>query len=63
MKEKKLIFAEIVLIIGSVFIFRSLWTLLDRMPLMNKDSVLWLFLLIGLAITVAALCYIAGQKK
>ena len=63
MKDKKMILAEIVLIIGSVFIFRSLWTLLDRITLMNKDSVLWLFLLIGLAITVLALCYMARQKK
>ncbi|MBN1445466.1 MAG: hypothetical protein JW957_05115 [Candidatus Omnitrophica bacterium] len=63
MKAKKLILAEMVLIIGSVFIFRSMWILLDRMPLMNKDSVLWLFLLIGLAISVWALCCMAGQKK
>jgi hypothetical protein len=63
MKEKKLIFAEIALIIGSVFIFRSLWTLFDRMPLMNRNIVLWLFLLIGLAISVWALCCMAGPKK
>jgi hypothetical protein len=63
MKEKKLILAELSLIIGTVFIFRSLWTLFDRMPFMNKDIVLWLFLLIGLAISVWALCCMAGQKK
>jgi hypothetical protein len=63
MKEKKLILAELSLIIGSVFIFRSLWTLFDRMPLMNRNIVLWLFLLIGLAISVWALCCMAGHKK
>jgi len=63
MENKKLILAEISLIIGSVFIFRSLWTLFDRMPFMNRDIVLWLFLFIGLAICVWALCCMAGQKK
>jgi hypothetical protein len=63
MKDKKLILAELSLIIGSVFIFRSLWTLFDRMPFMNRNIVLWLFLSIGLAISFWALYCIAGQKK
>jgi len=63
MKNKKLIRNELSLIIGIVFIFKCLWTLFDRIPLMNKNSMLWLFLLIGLAISVWALCCMAGQKK
>jgi len=63
MKNKKLILAEITLIIGSVFIFRSLWMLFDRIPFMSKDIVLWLSLFIGLAICVWAMYCIAGKNE
>lgn len=60
---KKLILSEIALILGSVLIFRGLWTLLDRIPLMNNSWVLWVSLAAGVIITVLALCYISGKGK
>jgi hypothetical protein len=60
---KKLIFSEIVLILGSVLIFRGLWTLLDRVPLMNNSWVLCVSLAMGIVITILALCYISGKGK
>lgn len=63
MADKKLILFEIALIIASVFIFRSLWILLDRISWMNKDLVLWIFLLLGMIISFLTLSYMAKQKK
>jgi hypothetical protein len=50
MKKKngpRLIAWEIVLLISSVFVFRGLWTLLDKIPWKFSASALWLSLVIG----------------
>jgi len=57
-KSKKLVVAEVSLIVASVFIFRGLWTLLDRVPFMNGDTALWVSLVIGIAASIPALRYI-----
>ncbi|MBU0534068.1 MAG: hypothetical protein KJ887_04665 [Candidatus Omnitrophica bacterium] len=63
MTHKKLILAEVALILVSVLIFRSLWMLLDKIPLMNKESTLWLSLFFGGLVTVFILYYIAKQDR
>ena len=54
----KLLFAEIVLIIASVFIFRGLWLLLDLYPVMHEEWVLVLSLIVGIVLTIPAMRYI-----
>ncbi|OGZ09250.1 MAG: hypothetical protein A3D67_01240 [Candidatus Lloydbacteria bacterium RIFCSPHIGHO2_02_FULL_51_22] len=57
-KSKKLVVAEVSLIVASVFIFRGLWTLLDRASFMNGDTALWASIVIGIAASIPALRYI-----
>ncbi|OHB59203.1 MAG: hypothetical protein A2167_07440 [Planctomycetes bacterium RBG_13_46_10] len=63
MISKKLILLEIALIFGSVLIFRSMWILLDRIPLMNNSLVLWISLVLGVIITILALFYISKKEN
>jgi hypothetical protein len=59
MKSKRiLLLAELALIIAGVFVFRSLWMLLDAVVFMHTLPVLWLSLVGGSAVTVWALHYI-----
>ncbi|MEM2108727.1 MAG: hypothetical protein QXL10_05545 [Candidatus Bathyarchaeia archaeon] len=51
---------EILLLIASVLIFRSLWTLLDQY---FGQAHLWLMLIIGLALTVVALIIVNYEVK
>ena len=51
MKKSKHVFWETLLIIGSVFVFRSLWLLMDEVPILSENSVLGIFLMIGLVMT------------
>jgi hypothetical protein len=57
-KNKKLLIAEITLLFASVFIFRSLWLLLDMFPIMHKAGMLLIFLALGIALTIPALRFI-----
>ncbi len=63
MKINKLVFAEMTLIIGGVFIFRSLWMLLDKISFTHETRVLWLLLFLGCIITFLTLSWIAKQDK
>jgi len=63
MKDYKLVFAEMILFIGSVLTFRSLWMLLDKISFTHETWALWLLLLVGGIITVIALSWIAKQGK
>lgn len=58
----KLVLAEVILLIASVFIFRSLWLLLDTQPLMHQPGVLWISLAIALAVTIPSLRYIIKRS-
>ena len=51
MKKSKHVFWETFLIIGSVFVFRSLWLLMDEIPVLSQRQVLGVFLVIGLIMT------------
>ena len=63
MKNKMLVTAEVAVLIASVLVFRSLWLLLDQLPIMNETGMLWLTLFLGGIITVLALSWIAKQGK
>ncbi len=54
----KLLLAELSLIISSVLIFRSLWTLMDRIEILSDDYVLLALLIIGIATTIPAMRYV-----
>ena len=59
MKNKRiLLLAELALIIAGVFVFRSLWMLLDSLVIMHTPPALWLSLVGGSVVTVWALHYI-----
>lgn len=61
--RKMLILSEVVLLISSVFIFRSLWTLLDRVDFMYSLSGLWVSLILGTVFTIISLRYIIKSGK
>ena len=50
----RLIAWEIVLLVASVFVFRGLWTLLDKIEWMSSTSALIRSLVIGVVLTVIA---------
>jgi hypothetical protein len=50
-----MVFWEIVLILGSIPLFRSIWVLCDRSDFLNRYSGLLLSLAIGFALCVLAL--------
>ncbi len=62
-KSKKIIFTEIILLLSSVFVFRSLWTLLDKIPLMNTNLFLIFSFIIAIIITILSYHYIINNSK
>jgi hypothetical protein len=58
-----LVTSEVAVLIASVLVFRSLWLLFDRVPIMNETGMLWLTLFSGGIIAVLALSWIAKQGK
>lgn len=63
MKTTMLVTSEVAVLIASVLVFRSLWLLFDRVPIMNETGMLWLTLFSGGIIAVLALSWIAKQGK
>ena len=53
--RRLLLFAELVLVIAGVFVFRGGWMLLDSLRFMHAPPALWVSLLAGSAVTVWAL--------
>lgn len=52
MRESLHVFWELVLVVGSIFIFRSVWMILDKS---FGSGSLWFLLLFGFALCVPAL--------
>ncbi len=52
MQLQKHLFYELILVIGSVFVFRSMWTLMDRISLFNDSYVHAVFLILGTVLTI-----------
>jgi hypothetical protein len=51
----KILLYELLLIFASVFIFRSLWMIYDKIEWLNTESGIVISLIIGIAITIIAL--------
>lgn len=60
MRLLSLIIGEFVLLFASIFVFRSTWMLLDEYV---GYSDLWLFLIIGIALTVVGLFVVNYEVK
>jgi len=54
MKKSKHVFYELILIVSGVFIFRGLWTLMDRVEFLNSSSMHAILLLLGITATIYA---------
>ena len=61
--NKNLVLSEIILLLASVFVFRSVWTLIDNHPIMHETSVLLISLAVGLVVAVFCINYIILQRK
>jgi len=55
MRLSKIVVWEFLLVIASVLVFRSIWTLLDRIPEMNSESGIWASLIVGSSVTFLAI--------
>ncbi len=62
MKKSKNIFFELIIIFSSVLIFRSLWTLMDKIELLNNSYIHLILLIIGVALFVWAIDKFTNQK-
>jgi len=61
--NKKLVFTEIILLLASVFVFRSAWLLIDTLNVMHEPWVLFVSLIAGLAVAIFCLNYIIRLRK
>jgi hypothetical protein len=55
MRTLKIVVWEILLLLASVLVFRSVWTLLDRIPALTSDFGLWASLILGAIVTFMAI--------
>jgi hypothetical protein len=60
MRYVRLVVGELVLLFASILVFRSAWTLLDEY--LGKSN-LWLMLVLGIILTVAALILLDHEVK
>lgn len=60
---KKLIIAEIILILASVLIFRGLWGVLDSIYFMNSKFALIFSFIVGIILSVPAMDYVIRHYK
>ncbi|MEK6908647.1 MAG: hypothetical protein AABX23_01195 [Nanoarchaeota archaeon] len=63
MEKRKHVFWELTLLIGSVFVFRSLWILMDRYPFFNSNNNLWFFFVIGILMTAIGFYKVVHADK
>ena len=63
MEKRKHIFWELTLLLGSVFVFRSLWILMDRVPFLMTNKSLFILLIIGIAMVAMGFYKIIHSDK
>lgn len=63
MEKRKHVFWELTLLIGSVFVFRTLWIIMDRTPFFNTWNNLWTFLVVGIVLTALGFYQIVHSDK
>jgi hypothetical protein len=62
--KRLLLIGEMALVIAGVFVFRSLWMLLDTLDFMHTPLALWVSLIAGSAVTIWALrCILRHDAK
>ena len=54
---------EVVLVLASVLIFRSAWTLMDRYALLSTTPALIVMLVVGVVVTLWAFNQLFGHEK
>jgi hypothetical protein len=59
----RIVFLELVLIFSGVLVFRSLWTLMDDIPVLNETGVHIILLVLGVILSVFAFRGISGGKQ
>lgn len=62
-RERKHLFFEILLILGAVLIFRSMWTLMDAVEFLTTPLSLGVMFVIGVFITLLAFKYLFVHEK
>jgi len=62
-KKNYIIFWEMILLIGSIPVFRSIWVFCDKFQFMNKMSGIVLSFIIGISICVIALISLNKPDK
>lgn len=62
MKKTKHIFYELILIISGVFIFRGLWTLMDRVEIFNHSYMHFALLILGITGSIYAVDKLTHKK-
>ncbi len=55
MRTLKIVIWEFLLLLASILVFRSVWTLLDRIPVLSSDFGLWASLILGAIVAFAAI--------
>jgi hypothetical protein len=63
MKPREHVIWEIILVLASVMVFRSLWMLMDRVAWMSGTGALIIMVLAGLVLAVAAIYKLTHDKK
>jgi F0F1-type ATP synthase assembly protein I len=61
--KKRLLVAELFLLIASVFVFRGLWEILDRVEGMSTPVALWLSFIVGIIVTIICLRYLFNHDR
>jgi len=54
MKKYRHIFLELILIFSAVLVFRSLWTIMDSIELLNETYVHIILLIVGILLSIFA---------
>lgn len=55
MRPLKIVVWEFLLLLASILVFRSIWTLLDRVSALTSDFGLWASLILGAIVTFVAI--------
>lgn len=63
MEKRKHVFWELTLLLGSVFVFRGLWTLMDRIEFFMSNENLIIFLILGILMTAVGFYKIVHSDK
>lgn len=61
--NKKIVLAEIILLLSSVLVFRGAWLLMDTQEIMEEPLMLAISLMVGITVAILCFYYIIRQRK